>query len=105
MTATTVQLARASLAATSSHQAEDSLPEALRVDALLLPRRKDGLRRYRLEFLGEVLNELTSLPGPMARDILTRRGHVGWVEITFDDGRPSSRMWAGDVRLRPFSDG
>ncbi|WP_018235106.1 hypothetical protein [Ensifer sp. BR816] len=74
---------------------------ALHVDALLLPRRKDGLRRYRLEFMGEVLNEITSLPGPMACDVLARRGHVGWVEIDFDDGRPSAKRWAGDVRLRP----
>ncbi|MEZ0001316.1 hypothetical protein [Sinorhizobium fredii] len=74
---------------------------ALHVDALLLPKRKDGLRRYRLEFMGEVVSELTSLPSPMACDVLARRGHVGWVGITFDDGRPSARRWAGDVRLMP----
>ncbi|THK37383.1 hypothetical protein EHS39_14250 [Ensifer sp. MPMI2T] len=74
---------------------------AYRVDALLLPKRKDGLRRYQLEFEGVINNELTRLPGPLACDILARRGFTGWVEVAFDDGRPSARRWAGDVRLRP----
>lgn len=92
-------------AATAALKAQDNIPADLRVDALLLPRRRDGLRRYRLELNGEVLNGITSLPGPTACDVLARRGHVGWVEIGFDDGRPSVRSWAGDVRLRPAERG
>lgn len=92
-------------AATAAHEHEDNIPAILHVDALLLPRRKDGLRRYRLKLNGEVLNRITSLPGPTACDVLARRGHVGWVEIGFDDGSPSVRNWAGDVRLRPAERG
>lgn len=72
-----------------------------RVDAILLPARKDSRKRYRLELDGEIINQMTSLPGSTACDILARRGLIGWVEIVSDDGKPSVRRWAGDVRLRP----
>ena len=71
------------------------------INAILLPPMKDGRKRYRLELGGEIINEMTSLPGSTARDILARRGHTGWVEIVSDDGKPTARLWAGDVRMKP----
>lgn len=71
------------------------------VSAILLPPMKDCRKRYQLEMGGEIINEMTSLPGSTACDILARRGLIGWVEIVSDDGKPSVRRWAGDIRLRP----
>lgn len=85
----------AAIAATASSQV------VAHVSAILLPPRKDNRPRFRLELDGEIINEMTSLPGSTACEILARRGHVGWVEIVTDAGKPRVRRWAGDIRMKP----